>query len=61
MTESDSHKFTRVLEYLSGTSELGVVLGGDENGSIKLSCYADASLGVHVDGKSQGGTFVSLG
>ena len=61
MTESDHKKFTRTLEYLSGTSDLGIVVGGDENGNIKLICYADASFGVHVDGKSQGGIIVSFG
>jgi hypothetical protein len=61
LNESDWQKFIRVLEYLNGTSHLGIILGADESGKVKLHCYADASFGVHVDGKSHGGVYVSYG
>jgi hypothetical protein len=37
------------------------MLGGISNSRIGLYAYADASFGVHYDGKSHGGTFISYG
>ena len=54
-------KFIHVLEYLNESSDLGIILGGDVNGKINLKCYADASFGVHVDGKSHSGIFITYG
>jgi hypothetical protein len=61
LSESDWQKYIHVLEYLNNTSHLGIILGADESGNVKLHCYADASFGVHVDGKSHGGVYVSYG
>ena len=40
---------------------MGIILGGDVNGKIKLTAFADASYGVHADGKSHTGIYISLG
>jgi len=60
-TEDDSTKLFRLLRYLNGTRELGMVLGADDDGNYHLSAYVDASFGVHVDGKSHTGMFITLG
>jgi histone deacetylase 1/2 len=59
-TEQDGAKLTRVLRYLSGTQNLGIVLEADDQ-LLKLYCYIDASFGVHADAKSHTGTLVTLG
>ena len=61
LTVNDMSKFIHVLEYLHGSSDLGIILGGDVDGKINLKCYADASFGVHVDGKSHSGIFITYG
>jgi hypothetical protein len=35
------------------------ILGGDSNNQLRLYVYAGASFGVHEDGISHGGTFIS--
>jgi len=60
-TEQDSSKLFRLIRYLNATRELGMVLGEDEDGNYHLSAYVDASFGVHVDGKSHTGMFITLG
>ncbi len=58
-TESDWKKLERVLKYLNGSKELGIVLKmGAEMGVIGS---IDASYGVHSDGKSHSGMVVSVG
>ncbi len=37
------------------------MLGGDSKNQLRLYAYADASFGVHEDGRSHGGTFISYG
>ena len=37
------------------------MLGGDSNGILRLRAYADASYGVHMDGKSHTGNVITLG
>ena len=59
-TEQDGAKLTRVLRYLWGTQNLGIVLEADDQ-LLKLYCYIDASFGVHADAKSHTGTLVTLG
>jgi hypothetical protein len=60
-TEEDAKKLRRVLRYLNGCPELGITLGADKAGEIKIYTYADASYGVHPDGKSHSGILMSLG
>ena len=60
-TRQDARKLKRVLAYLNGTAELGLTLGADRDGNLRVHTYADASYGVHPDGKSQSGIFISLG
>ena len=37
------------------------MLGDDSNGILRLRAYADASYGVHMDGKSHTGNVLTLG
>jgi histone deacetylase 1/2 len=60
-TKEDQRKLNRVLMYLRGTTDLGIILGADDQGTLRLHCYADASFGVHPDGKSHSGTMLTLG
>ena len=57
----DWNKLKRLISYLKGTTEIGIILGGDETGTIELKGYADASYGVHQDAKSHTGLFITLG
>jgi len=59
-TEQDMGKLKRVLRYLLGTKDFGIVLEADSQ-IMKLRCFVDASYGVHRDCKSHTGTVVSLG
>ena len=61
LTQQDLSKFLNILYYLNYTISLGIMLGGNSNNCIGLYAYADASFGVHCDGKSHGGTFISYG
>jgi hypothetical protein len=60
-TEQDTKKLIRLMRYLNHTRDLGLVLGGDSEGNFHLSAYVDASFGVHADGKSHTGMFITLG
>ena len=55
----DWKKLERVLKYLSGTKEMGIVLRPDDE--LSLEAHIDASYGVHEDGKSHSGMHLSLG
>ena len=55
----DWKKLERVLKYLSGTKEMGIVLRPDDD--LSLEAHIDASYGVHEDGKSHSGMHLSLG
>ena len=50
--EQDSKKLERVLRYFNGTETIGLFLGKNESDEHRLVCYADASHGVHYNGKS---------
>jgi hypothetical protein len=52
-------KLERVLKYLNGTPDFGICLKADS--PTKILAHIDASYGVHIDGKSHSGMFVSLG
>jgi hypothetical protein len=54
----DDRKLRRVLKYLNGTRELGIVLGGGDG--VTVTAYIDASYGVHEDGKSHSGMAVCV-
>ena len=58
---TDKVKLLRVLKYLNGTVELGIRLGGDRNGNVEITAFADAAYGVHPDARSQTGMFISAG
>ena len=60
-TEQDEKKLERVLKYFNATLELGVFLGISEEGEFRLTCFADASHGVHFNGKSHSGIIISHG
>ena len=60
-TEEDLKKLRRVLRYVNGTSDLGLILGADDDGRLRIITYGDASFGVHADGKSHSGILISLG
>jgi hypothetical protein len=60
-TEEDAKKLRRILRYLKGTPELGIVLGPDVHGELRIHMYADASYGVHEDCKSHSGIDLTLG
>ena len=60
-TKEDQRKLNRVLAYLNSEPHLGIHLGATEDGTLRLQCYADASFGVHPNGKSHSGIVLSLG
>jgi hypothetical protein len=60
-TAEDRHKLTRLLKYLNGTKELGIMLGGDDSGNIGVTIYADAAFNKHPNGRSHAGIFITLG
>ena len=60
-TAEDNHKLNRLLKYLHGTKELGIMLGGDEAGNIGVTIYADAAFNKHPNGRSHAGIFITLG
>jgi hypothetical protein len=62
-TKQDMDKLRRILKYLNGVPDLGIVLEADydEEQGIIIHSYIDASYGVHVDGRSHSGIAVSLG
>ena len=49
----DWNKLQRVLKYLNGTQEMGIILRPNNNS--KYEAYIDASYGIHADGKSHSG------
>lgn len=57
-TAKDEAKLLRVLKYLNGTRDLGICLEQDHPFPV---AYCDAAYGVHHDGKSHSGLYISLG
>jgi hypothetical protein len=55
----DHEHVQKIFDYLSGTIDLQ--LWYDSKASLKPVIYADASHGIHRDGKGQGGIIISLG
>ena len=60
-TVGDQAKLDRVMRYLNNTQDQSVVLEAAEGEQLMLLAFIDASFGVHVDGKSHSGMFVTLG
>ena len=58
-TVEDQAKLSRVLKYLNGTKELGVILSFDKG--MLQSSYVDVAFGVHADGKSHTGSIETMG
>jgi hypothetical protein len=58
-TEQDKRKLERVVQYLRGTRELGIILDIGEN--ISVLAYIDSSFGVHKDMKSHTGVVIGVG
>ena len=56
---SDLRKLERLVRYIRGTQELGIVLEGSKQ--ISVLGYVDASYGVHSDYKSHTGTIIGIG
>jgi hypothetical protein len=56
----DVEKLHRLVRYIRGTADLGVVLRPGELG-IVVRLYVDASYGMHNDGKSHTGACVVIG
>ena len=60
-TTEDKRKLIRLLNFIYTTKTDGIVLGGDSDGQLRIRAYADASYGVHIDGKSHTGNVITLG
>jgi hypothetical protein len=57
--EADQHKLNRLLKYLNGTRDMGLVLRPGE--TIHIEADIDASYGIHPDGKSHSALHLSIG
>jgi histone deacetylase 1/2 len=58
-TEEDMRKLERLVRYVRGTRELGIVLEASKN--LSVYGYIDASYGVHCDMKSHSGCIIGIG
>ena len=58
-SEDDWFKLTRMLKYINGTRELGIILEAENILSIRS--YIDASFAVHPDMRSHSGACITLG
>jgi Reverse transcriptase (RNA-dependent DNA polymerase) len=56
----DVEKLVRLVKYIRGTSELGLVLRPGVAG-ITVRLFVDASYGVHMDGRSHTGSCIVIG
>jgi hypothetical protein len=59
-TENDWKKLTRLLRYLNGSKELGILLRLGKHGII-VRLHIDATHGVHADGKSHTRSCIVIG
>ena len=57
-TVGDYDKLKRILSYLKGTASLRMVMSGDD---FSLKIFADASYGIHHDGRSHSGIVINIG
>ena len=58
--KDDLGKLKRLLLYVNGTRERGIVLRPGTRG-VQLRIFVDAAYGVHSDGRSASGSVISLG
>jgi histone deacetylase 1/2 len=58
--QDDWSKLIRIMKYLNGSKELGIVLEPDE-GLLSVHSYVDASFAVHADFKSHTGIVITFG
>ena len=58
-TEEDMRKLERVIRYIRGTAELGIIIEARVN--LGVYAYVDASYGVHTDYKSHTGCVIGIG
>jgi hypothetical protein len=58
---NDKEKLLRVLKYLNNTRDLGLTLKCPNPERIRVITSADASYGIHMDGKGQTGITTSIG
>jgi hypothetical protein len=58
-TEEDWTKLDRLLMYLNGTRNLGIVIRADEG--MRVVAHIDASFAVHEDMKSHTGVYITIG
>ena len=58
--QDDVNKLKRLLLYVNGTRERGIVLRPGAKG-VQLRIFVDAAYGVHSDGRSASGSVISLG
>eukprot|EP01042_Synura_sphagnicola_P036472 gene36472-biopygen6689 len=58
-TEQDWIKLMRLLQYINGSRQLGLLIEADND--LSLSAYIDAAYGVHADGKSNTCGLTKLG
>ena len=58
-TEEDWGKLRRVMQYLSGTIDLTLTLGGDD--ITRMKSWVDVSYGTHTDCRSHTGGCASFG
>jgi hypothetical protein len=56
----DVDKLIRVIRYIRGTREMGMILRPGVSG-IRVHLFVDASYGVHVDGRSHTVSCVVIG
>lgn len=59
-TTDDLTKLQRLMRYVCGTKERGVVFSPGKSG-IEVSVLIDAAYGVHPDGKSHTGSCIVIG
>jgi hypothetical protein len=57
---SDWSQLFRILRYLNGSKNIGLTLGGKNNGNLTLRASVDASFGVHCDLKSHSAIIFTL-
>jgi len=58
-TEQDKKKLERVLKYIRGTKDKGIVLEAGK--CLSILAYIDSSYGVHMDMRSHTGCVIGLG
>ena len=61
ITESDDDKLLYCLQYLNNTRHIGLLIRVNTVNGTKITCHADASFGIHADGKSQTARVFTLG